>query len=61
MLVAWWFAMWRRKEAVVFYCNCKGGVLDEWRGRMSTEVFLLNRQENQPDPKVEDTDPPVLL
>jgi len=45
MLVAWWFAMWRRKEAVVFYCNCKGGVLDEWRGRMSREVFLLNRKK----------------
>lgn len=38
--------MWRRKEAVVFIAMAF--VLNEWRGRMSREAFLLNRKKPAP-------------
>jgi hypothetical protein len=39
------FAMWRRKEAVDFSFK-ELGALNEWRGRLSRDVFLLNCQKS---------------
>ena len=36
-------------------------VLDEWRGKDEQGSVPFKSQETKPAPKVEDTDPPVLL